>query len=500
MDRRPLPRMLTLSIIAGLTVFVMAKPLATADLACFMAMGRDMLATGHLYETETFAFTELGREFINGTWLAQVLFYGLFKIGGYGLLALFLGLTTGLSVAVVAHHGRLRGGSDGAAAAAAFFAFVLILQNLGLRPQTFSLPLFALSFLIADRYADRAFAPPVIAVIFALWPNLHGAFPAALGILFTLAGAPILRDLPTKGLKGALSPGAPGRRPLILALVALFATFLNPYGPGIYAYIATNSYLPRTRNLDEWLPAEPLSSMGVRLGLSVLAIALVIILRQRKRPLPAPRLMEDGIILAAFLWLALGSQRMILWWGLAAAPIFAGHLGTYWGDAQASSTPTLHRRLFQGSIVFWGALLILANPWVERRDKDRVEAEGFSSLSQEDTPAQAIEKMKSLPSSRVFNKMMWGGYITWRLGPAHSPFVDSRIWVYGDDTWGDYVELSDAPPGWQERLRAYQIDTLLLEPRSQGPLIEAARAAPEWALLFEANNQALFRLREPRHP
>ena len=487
-DHDPLAHTLTRSILGAAGLYCLVKPLSTADLCVFMKMGELMATRGGLAEQEVFSFSEIGRTFINGTWLSQRIFYEVFSLGGYPLLVLLLTTCVVLTLGVVAHHGRMRGGREGMGTAAAAWAFVLLLQNLGLRPQTFSLPCFALSYLIADIYRDRRWAPVALAVIYSLWANLHGAFPAGLVVMGGLVGGEILRALREGGLSG-LRQDRGTRRLILLTLVAFLATWMGPYGPHIYTYVAENSSMPSTRLLDEWLPAAPLSFMGVRLYGSALILGVLALTTRALRP-------GDVALALAFLWLAHGSQRMILWWGLITAPMVAQLLAAR--RPLPSGTPLpLHHTLLKGSTIFWIVMVLLGNPWLERQDSGRATAEGFSGLER-DTPVEAINVLEKLPAqgAHVYADMMWGGYVLWRLWPSYSPMVDPRIWVFGDSTWEDWLSIGLAEPGWEEKLARYQVDILLLEKHRQGNLHAAVSSGAGWGLLYEDERSALWRRME----
>lgn len=473
----PLERTLLLSILGAAAVFTLVKPLVMADLAVFMEMGRWMVTEGRLYEVETYAFTELGTSFVNGTWGAQVLFYALFRLGGYPLLQGVGAACVVGTFALCAHHAYRRGGLQAAIWGAAL-AFTLALQNLGVRPQIFSLPLFAATWLVADVYAARRWAPWVVGGIFVVWPNLHGAFPVGLVLLAGGLGGAIWRGW----RRGGADRTEVYRRGLLLG-VAVAATCLNPYGPGIYGYVATNSAMPAERRLDEWLPPDPLSSMGVRLGLSVVLLGWTL-WRRRREGEPWGLRLEEALLLPAFLWLAAGSQRMIVWWGLLLSPLLAGLMVPNRRHERADPPP-LHTWIWRGSVAFWALMILLSSPTLPRHDEERVTAEGFTGFSR-DEPVEAIAALEIRPGGgRVFNRMDWGSYLVWRLWPRYSPFVDPRIWVYSDATWATYLKVSRAEPGWREALDGWGVDVLLVSPEQQGPLVEATRADPRWAVVYE---------------
>ena len=78
----------------------------------------------------------------------------------------------------------------------------------------------------------------------------------------------------------------------------------------------------------------------------------------------------------------------------------------------------------------------------------------------------------------------YGSYLIW-AAPEYPVFVDTRVELYDEGIWADYVQLSQARHGWEQTLDGYGVDTLMLSYELQAPLIDAARASANWATLYE---------------
>ncbi|HQE92266.1 MAG TPA: hypothetical protein PLH19_06235 [Anaerolineae bacterium] len=63
--------------------------------------------------------------------------------------------------------------------------------------------------------------------------------------------------------------------------------------------------------------------------------------------------------------------------------------------------------------------------------------------------------------------------------------MDPRIDLYPLDLWLDYIRISVAAPGWDERLESYGVRTLMLSPQTQAGLVAAARASGRWRVVYE---------------
>ena len=161
-----------------------------ADLWWQLATGRYMVQHREIPTRDMFSYTFAGAPWFNEEWLTQVLFYGLYSLGGGTLLALFkIVLVMGL-LAGTAWIGWRRSGSlvfaVGAAAAAAF----VCRPYLDIRPQLFEFVGTLVVIGVVDAYR-RGAGPAVLAVLpvtMALWVNLHASYIFGLGVLGLLAG------------------------------------------------------------------------------------------------------------------------------------------------------------------------------------------------------------------------------------------------------------------------------------------------------------------------
>jgi hypothetical protein len=172
-----------------------------------------------------------GRRWVDQQWLAQLVFYGLARAGGFKL-ALLVHAALGVgALAAAAALARRLGGSARSVTWICLPVLVAYYPEASvLRPQSFAYPLFVavLWLLITD---SRAKSPRVFAVLplLALWANLHGSALLGAGLV-SLAGlvgvAEALR---------ARSRRIP-RRALLLLLAPWPCLLVSPYALHLPAY------------------------------------------------------------------------------------------------------------------------------------------------------------------------------------------------------------------------------------------------------------------------
>ena len=69
-------------------------------------------------------------------------------------------------------------------------------------------------------------------------------------------------------------------------------------------------------------------------------------------------------------------------------------------------------------------------------------------------------------------------------------YIDGRTDLYSDDLIGEWLSVVSAEPDWQEKLKFWKIDIILLE--KHWPLIQALESNG-WNLWQEFDNALLFR-------
>jgi hypothetical protein len=87
-------------------------------------------------------------------------------------------------------------------------------------------------------------------------------------------------------------------------------------------------------------------------------------------------------------------------------------------------------------------------------------------------------------TSPVFSIDAWGGYLIYRMYPEREVVVDDRHDLYGSDRIRQYVILIHAEPGWQNVLKVWQIQEVLLP--TDSTLANLLRELPQdWRVEYE---------------
>ena len=113
-----------------------------------------------------------------------------------------------------------------------------------------------------------------------------------------------------------------------------------------------------------------------------------------------------------------------------------------------------------------------------------------------DGSVEAVAFLRTLPQlasgpRRVFHSEVYGSYMIWALSETRV-FVDTRIELYPEEQWRDYLALNRARHDWQAVLERYDVDTLLLERGKQEQLIEAATLSSTWRSIYQDDQAAIL--------
>jgi hypothetical protein len=472
--------------LAAALILLALRPLLTVippnDFWWHMAMGREIIAQGSVPEVDAFSFTRAGEPFFDQAWLAQLLMYGLYSAGGLPLVLVVQSLVIALAYGLLLRLCVLRTGRLRLCVALLLLTIMpLSFDNWTVRPQSYVFPLFAgFLTLLSEHRLGRGSRLWLLPPLMALWVNMHGSFVLGLALIaITFVGEALKR------LGGAAdSRGASTLRQLALwgALTAL-ATLLNPRGPVVWLYVANLLGSNQVTTLvTEWTPPT-IRDINGAIFFAVLIGAAALLAYARRRPDPT-----DMLLAGAFLWLALGATRNIVWFGFVLTPLLALQAATLLPEPPA--------RPFAGSarlntllVSFLLLLLLLASPWVKPA-LDLPPAVG--QLISEETPVEAVSALRRLPErpQRLFHAMSYGSYLIW-AAPEQPVFIDPRIELYPFQQWRDYINLGQGNNA-DELLRKYAIDGLLLSVAEQEPLIERLRADPRWTVRYENDFSLIF--------
>jgi hypothetical protein len=459
-------RVWALIAIAIPTAGGLAIRMSTVDLAYHLRLGEQILH-GTFPRVDSFTFSAHGLPWIDQQWAAQALMALAHRPDGWNSLLLMKAALIAVTFVFVFRACRSAGASVRAAAGLTVAGYLVSAQNLGMRPQLFAAPLFAAVLWISAERREHPARLWLIPLLVVIWCNVHGSF--VLGP--ALVGLDWLEDLRTR------SPGA--RRTFLIGALSVAATVVNPFGWRVWTYtveIATNPTI--TRFASEWEPTTIRTFTGVALFLSVAGV--VVFFSRRSGPVPWTTLLRLGFFFA----LALPAIRGALWWGLAAPPALASCLAPRPAAVRDGrrGSPIMNRIMVTAVVL--GVALTL--PWW------RSSSPGSPALLTEapdDLVAAAAQF--TAPGDHLWVDQVWGSWFEYRL-PDRLMFVDSRIELFPQGVWTDYLDAANGREGWQGILDRWQVDVAVLSRQQSGELLERIVHDPGWRRAYSDDDGSVY--------
>ena len=398
-------------------------------------------------------------------WLAQVLMYVVYSLGGLpaiviaraALLAAFCGLAGFLAAR--------RTGNAYFGIGAALAAATLANSFTSDRPALVTFFLAALFVCLLDRGRNLWALPPLA----LLWANCHGGFFVAWIIVLVYCAASLLPG-------GAAS----GRKKLLLiAACTILASGINPNGFGVVSTLVRYRQSAMQANLVEWHRPYfwgPPYAFDVLL---YLAVAALVYSWRKVRPV-------DWMLFAAFGGMALLAFRNTPFIAFLAPVLIASYFPF------SPRPPRLAAWLVPPALA--GVLIfgVVSGPFFELRAatyKFPVGAADFILQNHIRAP--------------MFNTWEDGGYLIWRLWPEQRVFIDGR--ALSESAHRDYMQIlynrgSDvghvAGPR-AELLRHYGIQSVVTNTFEYVtgaiyPLALALADSPDWQLVFTDSHSLVF--------
>jgi hypothetical protein len=376
-----------------------------------------------------------GHRWIDQQWLAQLGFYGLWRLGGIKLALLIHALLVTSGLAGAALFARTRGAT---ARSVTWIAIPVLIAYYPvasvMRPQSFAFPLFAavLWLVLADarQPSRRVFLTLPLLV---LWTNLHGSV--------VLGAALVSLD----GLIGMVQQRRPSGRGLALLLAPWACVFASPYGPHLPAYYEKILVGGDFKHfVTEWAPTT-LSAQTAAVYLIVLGGLWLLGRAGRETPL------LDQLAFALTSVLAFEAVRNTAWIGLVALAVLPPLVDRL--RSPAVEPARLNRIL---SIVIL-ATLVIAIAGVAAKSTSWFTSD-FPTAAAKATSAAAGPQGKVFASSPFADWLLWSRpELTGRVA------YDARFELYSAAQLQRIAGFQNRVGDWLKTTRGYNV--FVLDPR-----------------------------------
>jgi tetratricopeptide (TPR) repeat protein len=467
----PLARRLFFALAAVALIYALVAGLRNVsdpDVGWQMASGRWIVQHHQIFSTDVFSYTATGVPWIYPVG-AELIFYGVYLLGGFALLSWMGAVTCAGTVALLLRRGSAFN------AAVAILAIPLIAERTVPRAEMFTVLLFAAYLsLLWQNYrtgSARLFWLPLLMVA---WVNLHLGFIAGLALILGFIGLEFLELLFGKARRTAALLRLKRALPWFAAAGA--ATLVNPWGWNLYsALIRQNRAMAgHSQFIAEWasahwswhgsfgrFPHQPtLYSLAMMMVVVVVAGLMALVQWQP----------GATILLAGALWATMRYVRME---ALTACiiVIVASSVLTVATARIAGWIPYARvRTVLAVAAALMFALLAVArareyaSDYIYLASNSRTNfGAGLSWWFPQDAADFVVQS--GLPGN-VFNSFNEGGFIVWKLGDRYRDYMDGRSIPFGVEAFERERELLGSSldsPRWQQEADKYNINTIIVQ-------------------------------------
>lgn len=508
--------------IAGLAlVYALLAGLHTLqdfDLGWQLASGRWIAQHHSVFSTDVFSSTATGQPWVY-PFLGELIFYGIFLLGGYGLLSWLGAAACAGTVALLLRFDSL------AASVLCLVAVPLIANRTQPRAEMFTVILFAAFLaLLWKQYRTGRAQLWLLPLLMVLWVNLHLGFIAGLALCIAYVLMEVAASLKS-GKRTAAIRRMKSAWPWLVATAA--ATLVNPWGVSIYRALIRQQSAQAFHNLwvVEWESVRPSwaslqqvfdarDPQSAFWWLAIAAVlATVVALRRREWAV--------ACILAGSTYLAFQHVRLQALFACVVVVMGGAILEEFWrglrvsqsakekGGQRVGGISQLQTAGISAVLIVCVALAglrgwdLISNRYYLRSNQLALFGTGLSWWF----PEKAVDflEREKIPGN-VFNGYALGGYLEWRLFPAYHVYIDSRAIPFGRDLFFRAYDLASEPPdsaAWEQESSARDINTIIVPlSRYQGmtlfPQLHHFCRNLVWSPVYMDEVSAIFVRRTPQ--
>lgn len=486
------------AVVFMLILAMAARTPLDSDLWWHLRAGEETVLNGSPYLVDSLSYTRGGEVWINHSWLAQVLIFGLYAAAGMRAISAGVAVLAAASLFLVYRQIEAH---ELVKAFAVVLSAIVASMVWSPRPQLFSLVfLGVVSLLVYKLQVKKENRLWLLLPLFMLWSNLHGGY--ILGFIYIglyLTGQISDRLL---GLEGShLLPNKQLASLVLWSLLGYLSAAINPNGSTMWLIpFKTVGVGVLQEFISEW--ASPDFHQAVQQSfLWLLFLTLGVMGFSGLKPRSGEWLLVIGLA-----YLSLLARRNFGPFALICAPILGRHLwaviqryGSRVWDVTAGAVGSRLRNLFDRAqpenrprpkhglnivLICILAVAVVLKWWVV------TDPELLANAEREVFPVEAAAWInRNDPPAQLFNDYDWGGYLGWQARD-YPIFVDGRTDLYHDEILKEYLRVVNAKPGWEAVLDGYHVNTILV--KTTAPISGELMGSATWQLVFQDDLASIF--------
>ncbi len=477
-----------LPLLPFLFVFIFSLYIPTdPDLGWHLKYGEYFFQHGSILRDNIFSSMMPNYHWANTSWLTDILTYAVYHLGGFFGISLLGSFIVALTFYFFSKVAKLQTWDQ-------LFLFPLILylvqplNAVSFRGQQVSMLFIGMLFYVLSFYPQKKKVMYLSIPLFLLWANLHGQFILGLGlfaiwIILFIAQHTILSTRDSKkNILIALGNGLKqAQTAIIIFVVSLLATFINPFGWGIHTAAISHVGSPLLQYIAEYLPFEILSVPWwnqVIAGLLLFVCFVALFFGDKVRQnLP---LLGSG--LALFI-LSFGVRRYAWPAYYLILPLLTP-LSAYLKPDNKKLTNIL-------STVF--LLILIAIALVSKYPFTNFTNYNWQSYCKETkcSPFAADYLVERKLTDNVYTLYGWGGWLIWNY-PQLKPSIDGRMHLWHENGYSAFEDYYAVEQNNKD-IDQTKYNTVLISPDK--PVYERLiklENAGKWKMIYNDPNASIF--------
>ncbi|MCX5702967.1 MAG: tetratricopeptide repeat protein, partial [Candidatus Omnitrophica bacterium] len=509
-----------LGLVAFFSLFLylhlnMSSELQDPDVWLHIKTGEYIVQHQSVPYTDIYSSTVPGKEWIDHSWLVQVIFYLVFHFGGPDNLILLSAVTVLLAFLFLFFSIYKRRQYLTLGIIILALTILASRARFNIRPENFSILFFSLYLFLLTRCIHNKwiFLAPLIQLF---WVNCHGFFivgPLLVGVFILAEKLKRSKILPWEWGKAEPLDARSYKNLVLVFLLMCLVSFLNPYGYKgvIYPFSVTFNSIGKLsifyKYIIELLPTWRLS-LNLARSYYVLAIISLFSFLFNFRKINLAHLLAWLI----FLGISFRVNRNIIFFNFVAFLTTMNNLV----DGLDKKKINFIENFFGKSIYLWKYLILLVVIfWFAQNNNARLQSSYYLfeenryksallGIRGKEYPDKAIDFLSKneLPGN-IFNQFNYGSYLIYRLYPKKRVFIDGRTELYGEDFFKKYqkiIYLSEKTIN--SSFERYDINTVLICGKALDTgnlLIYFFNKPGEWALVYFDEDSVIFLKNTPRN-
>ena len=484
----------------------MCSELRDPDIWLHLKTGEYIVQHRTIPYRDIFSSTVLGKQWIDHSWLLQVLFYLVFHLGGPDNLIFLSAITVTVSFLLLFFCVYKQRQHLAIIVSTLFITIFASRIRFNIRPENLSIFFFSLYLLLLTRHISKKwiFLLPLAQLI---WVNCHGFFilgPLLVAVFILAEKLKRLEILPWEWNKIELLDTQYYRNLVRVFILVCLVSFINPYGykGALYPLWVTFSSTEASRifyaYIQELLPLWHFKFELASPYYILIAVSAPIFLLNFKRINIAYLMMW-----LIFLAISFRVNRNIIFFNFIAFLTISDLL-----------TRGLNVKRYIFNVFFDKlkyllryALMIIIIVGIVKKNRSILESSYYIfeenrikgsllGVISDLYPNKAVDFIlkNDLPDN-IFNLFNHGSYFIYHLFPNKKVFIDGRTELYGGDFFINYQKILNVErEAIEDSFRRYNINTVVLSSGHSniGELSRYLFDKPDWVLVYFDKDSMIF--------